>query len=332
MPTSKQLRSVQLNAENLFLFFDEPLKKAISNYSEKEWQRLSSSTVPNKPLRKAMALAQALIEIDADVIMVNEVGGLESLTNFNTHFLNSAYVPHLIEGNSDRGIDCGYLIRKTLPLKALLTSYKDRPLNYLYPHERTGPESSRKSLYFSRDCLVLRLFDNATSELRMVFLLVHLKSKLDPNGVDPEGRERRAAELKVVLEIYNEVQRETDGKIPICVAGDFNGISHNAKHEPEFAQLYEKTDLQDVFDVVGLSDDQRATQIQINRSGRLDLLQIDAVFASPNLRSKIVPEQTYVYRYRNELNVIAPFPKSMEERQHLPSDHYPVVATFTGIY
>jgi endonuclease/exonuclease/phosphatase family metal-dependent hydrolase len=332
MPIAKQLRSVQLNAENLFLFFDEPLKKPASEYSEKEWQRLSSSTVPNKPLRKALALGQALLEIDADLVMVNEVGGMESLSHFNTHFLRGLYEPLLIEGNSDRGIDCGYLIRKTLPLKPALSSYKDRPLNYLYPHERTGRESSRKSQYFSRDCLVLRLFDPTTNQLHCIFMLVHLKSKLDPNGIDPEGRERRAAELKVVLEIYNEVLRETDGKIPICLAGDFNGISHSSKHEPEFAQVYEKSDLQDVFDILGRSDEERATQVQITRSGRVDLLQIDAIFVSPLLRNRIRAEETYVYRYKNELNVAAALPKSMEERQHLPSDHYPVVATFTEIY
>lgn len=336
MPSKKQLCVVQLNAENLFLFLDQPLTKDIELYSEKEWQRLSSSTQQNKSLHKTRALGEALLEIDPDLIMLNEVGGLESITNFNKYFLHENYVPHLIEGNSDRGIDCGYLVKKTLSARCLLKSHKDRPLGFLYPHERemnaywqnTNPERLIKTHYFARDCLELRLFRPESNELAMVFLLVHLKSKLDPEGIDPSGRERRAAELKTLVEIYNEILAETQGKIPICVGGDFNGTARKKDHETEFAPLHANTELQDAFDVAELSDEQRATQIQIQRSGKIDLLQIDSVFMSPSLASLVVKEGCYVYRYKNELKIASHLPKNLEERMALPSDHYPVVATF----
>jgi endonuclease/exonuclease/phosphatase family metal-dependent hydrolase len=339
MPVMKQLRTVQLNAENLFLFFDKPLEKPIDSYLEKEWQNLSSSHIANKPLQKVKALAAALTEINADVILLNEVGGHESLQNFNQYFLNSDYVPLLIEGNSDRGIDCAYLVRKTLPYKTFLKSHKDRPLNFIYPHEHDlneyykdkNPERIIKTQYFSRDCLELRLFDPKNSQLVLVFLLVHLKSKLDPDGIDPMGRKRRAAEVKTLIEIYLDIQSETLGKVSICVAGDFNGISRKKDHEVEFKPIYEKTDLQDLFDLCDLDDNQRATQIQISKMGRSDLLQIDAIFVSKTLAKKIVKDGCTVHRYKNELRLPQPLPTTLEQRLHLPSDHYPVVATFRNL-
>ena len=268
--------------------------------------------------------------------MLNEVGGLESLVNFNRYFLGDNYIPHLIEGNSDRGIDCAYLVKKTLNVRCLLKSNKDRPLNYIYPHERdlnayyqkNNPERIIRTHYFARDCLELRLFRPDVNELAMVFLLVHLKSKLDPDGIDPSGRERRAAELKTLVEIYKEVEAETNGQVPICIGGDFNGIARKKDHEAEFKPLHESTALQDVFDLIELTDEQRATQIQIQRSGRTDLLQIDCLFVSPALASRVVKEGCYVYRYKNELKIPSPFPRNLEERSALPSDHYPVVSTF----
>lgn len=331
MPDSKQFRIVQLNAENLFLFFDEPLKKKPQEYSEKEWSRLSSARNTNKNINKALALAAAIKDIQPDLVMLNEVGGEESLNNFNKYFLDSHFIPHLIEGNSERGIDCGYLLRQSLPLQALLKSHKDVPLHFLYPHERNNPYVSIKTHYFSRDCLELRLFDPTSNQLKLITLLVHLKSKLDPDGIDPDGRERRAAELLTLLRIYQDIERETGGQIPICIGGDFNGISRSIHHEPEFLPIYKTTQLKDVFDICAREEVERATQIQINRQGRIDYLQIDCVFASPALQPKVDCNGTYVYRYKNELGIAAPFPQTLEQRLQLPSDHYPVVVTFTSL-
>src|ERR1700733_2249543 len=90
------LRVAQINAENLFLFFDQELPANWKLLSEKEWQKLSQASVSNKPLKKALWLAESLQEIDADFILVNEVGGEESLGNFNRYFLNDRYRPYLM--------------------------------------------------------------------------------------------------------------------------------------------------------------------------------------------------------------------------------------------
>src|ERR1700722_7482176 len=121
---------VQLNAENLFLFLDDLTPRDWRRLTEKEWQRLSHATVSNKSLSKTLWLADSLIHLDADLVFLKQVGGQESLVNFAKLFLHDPYSPLLIEGNSDRGIDVGYLIKKDLPLKAELRTHKHRPLQF----------------------------------------------------------------------------------------------------------------------------------------------------------------------------------------------------------
>src|SRR5665213_3897009 len=126
---------VQLNAENLFLYLDDLTERDWRSLSEKDWQKLSKATVANKSLLKTLWLADSLIFIDADIVCLNEIGGQESLTNFAKLFLGGKYVPYLLEGNSDRGIDIGYLVKKDFPLRAEIRTHKERPIQFLYPHE-----------------------------------------------------------------------------------------------------------------------------------------------------------------------------------------------------
>lgn len=328
------MRIVQLNAENLFLYMDHWSGQNLAKMSEKQWQKLSASTVLNKPLLKVQKLAKAVLDIDPDILMLNEVGGLESLENFSKYFLNDLYKAYLIEGNSDRGIDVGYLIKRSLPYRYLLNSHKSRPLDFLYPHEETSnsyfqkvnPAKVIQSHYFSRDVAELRVHLPENDQPVLIILLTHLKSKLDPDGIDPQGRERRAAELNTLLDIYNEIEQEFDGKVPIAVAGDFNGLASRVACEPEMEIIYERTDLEAIFDILERPQTERATQIQIPRGGLAILNEIDYIFVSPSLRTHLVPEECYVYRFKSELGVELPLPKSLPEKLLLPSDHYPVVA------
>lgn len=326
MRFTNRFRIVQLNAENLFLLMDLYQGQDLSELKEKEWQKLSTANVPNKPLHKTRQLAKALLEIDAEIVMLNEVGGLESVENFNRYFLQDRYDTHLIEGNSTRGIDVGYLTRKGLSLKFLLTSHRNRPLNFLYPHEVGEQNLKLKSHFFSRDVAELRAFRPGENAPLFIILLTHLKSKLDPDGIDPGGRDRRSAELKTLLSIYRDVKNETEGKIPILVAGDFNGWAQRGRFDPEFAPLME-TDLIDVFDVTEKPSLERNSQVQILRQGGSENVQIDYILLSKHLHPFLQPEGCFVYVYRNELGLPV-LPKNMDERDHLPSDHFPVVVTF----
>jgi endonuclease/exonuclease/phosphatase family metal-dependent hydrolase len=314
----------QLNAENLFLFLDDTQERDWRKLPEKEWQKLSHASVPNKSLLKTLWLADTLTAIDADIVFICEVGGQESLNNFAKIFLKGAYTPHLIEGNSDRGIDIGYLVKKDFKHRVELRSYKDRPLKLRYPHELEG---QARTHYFSRDVAELRVFKEGSATPALICLSVHLKSKLDPDGIDPEGKDRRAAEAAVLAQIYREVRQEFSPPVPVVIAGDFNGCARRANTAEEF-QAIAATELESVMDILGREDEASATQLQFNRGGGIQWLQIDYIFITPELKPLMIHEHCEVFRYRSELNVALPLPKTLDQRLQMPSDHYPVVATF----
>src|SRR5689334_1002384 len=110
LPKQNDLRICQLNCENLFLHMDFWKGQDVQSLNEKERQALAAPPTDNKPRTKIKDLAEAILDINADIFMLNEVGGRKSLDQFNRHFLNSSYQPYLLEGNSDRGIDIGYLV------------------------------------------------------------------------------------------------------------------------------------------------------------------------------------------------------------------------------
>ena len=109
------LKFALLNAENLFLLFDKKPDAHVLKLEEVQWQKLSTSVYENKPLRKLLELQKVILEINPDILMLCEVGGEESLKNFNELFLGNQYYTALMEGNSDRNIDIGFLIKKSLP-------------------------------------------------------------------------------------------------------------------------------------------------------------------------------------------------------------------------
>ena len=312
---------VQLNAENLFLFLDADSDLDWRTLSEKDWQKLSRATVANKPLIKTLWLADSLLHINADIICMNEVGGEESLSNFAKLFLKGRYRPHLIEGNSDRGIDIGFLVRDDFAAKVELRTHKHRPLKFSYPHE------PGKTHYFSRDCAELRVHGRDPARPDLIALLVHLKSKLDPEGIDPGGRDRRQAEARLLTDIYTEVRGEFTPPVPVIVCGDFNGSAGRKALGEEVAE-FAKTDLESVLEIAGVDGELAATQMQFSRGSGVQGMQIDFIFVSPELHQHLIHDQVGVYRYLSDLRVPLPLPKTLEQRTYLPSDHYPVVATF----
>jgi endonuclease/exonuclease/phosphatase family metal-dependent hydrolase len=165
----------------------------------------------------------------------------------------------------------------------------------------------------------------------MILFLTHLKSRLDPEGKDPNGYLRRKAELLALIEIYKQMQSKWNGQIPIVVAGDFNGNASEKNTDPEFIPLYQHTDLKDVCWLAQKSDDDRATYYQVSRNNRTEARQIDFAFLSPRAQKLLVPESVQVYRYRDHLGIPYSPPTSLDEKMRLPSDHYPLIFQLRGI-
>lgn len=320
-PESIKLKIALLNAENLFLLFDTPPSAESLKMDETEWKNLSSSIFPNKPLGKAKELARSFQDMNPDIIMLCEVGGLESLKNFNELFLNAQYRVALIEGNSDRHIDVGFLIRKDLPFYFDLFSNKNRLLNFVYPHERNSKNSTSEK--FSRDAVELRCFTKNSDQPFLILLLTHLKSRLDPEKIDPDGFLRREAELKCLIEIQQEIQ-DKHPEIPLVVAGDFNGNASRQETDREFQIIYQKTNLEDILQLPTPQPD-RSTYYQVKVNGKTEGKQIDYCFLNPAAQKKLVPQSTGVFRYKDEFGFPIDSPQTLESKQRLPSDHYPLV-------
>ncbi len=280
-----------------------------------------------KPSDKTEWVARTLREIDADIVMLCEVGGRESLDLFNSRYLNSAYYTALLPGNSDRGIEMGYLIHKRLPFFHQLLSHKEKVLNFNYPHEILEHQKNQNGLKihrFSRDIAELRLIQD--DKVKYILMLVHLKSKLDKEGIDFNGQLRRKAEFHTLVETYNERRAEFPN-VPVIVAGDMNGQAQRLILEPEFKALYEKTDLEDVLEVINEPAERRFSYFHFGRDNVREASQLDYILLPPELHQLVKKEESGIYHYRDPQGILVPYPQDSFQRYALPSDHYPVVAT-----
>lgn len=307
------MKVMVLNAQDLFLFMDKHDHAAspVTELTEIKWQLMSSSLFSNKSKEKCQVLANAIKDAQADIVMVTEVGGPESLANFAKYVLNDEYLSLSLPSNSDRGIDLGYLIKKDLAYKVDIHTHIDYPL----------PLPARR---FSRDVLRLDLKENG--EIKMILLLVHIKSKLDLRKADFEGRTRRVLEVKGLLEIYQNLERSHPG-VPILIGGDFNGHAGEENTEEEFRPIYEMTDLKDIAFLSKIPPEERFSYVYFNRGGNRFEQQIDYLFISEKFAHLIDHTECYFPRYKNLTGAPLPVPRRMEQKNILPSDHYPFVAT-----
>lgn len=318
------LKFLVLNAENLFLLGQTPLTKQDLQLDAAKWSQRSTSIFENKPKEKCEILARLILSEKPNVVLLSEVGGFESLEKFNQLFLQEEYSPALIEGNSDRSIDVGFLVRKNEPFFFDIHTNKNRS----FPLDMESPEVLIK---FSRDIAELHLFTRNRENPFMILLLTHLKSRLDPDGKDPNGYGRRKAELLALIEVYKETRAKWGEQIPILVAGDFNGNASEKNTDPEFVPLYDKTDLKDVCCLAQKTDEERATYYQVSRNNRTEGRQIDFAFLSPSAQDLLVRNTVQVYRYRDHLGSPLPPPSSLDDKLRLPSDHYPLIFELCGI-
>lgn len=328
---SCDLKVMLWNLENLFLLSDQTFSPDHLKLDEIQWQKLSTSIYPNKPLAKSKAIAEIIANENPDLLLLCEVGGLESLNNFNRLFLHDRYSPILVEGNSDRNIDIGFLLRKNIGFYFDVFSNRNRSINYLYPHERESLTAAVNGGHrFSRDAAELHLFLNNHETPFLIFIMAHLKSQLDRDRIDPLGFERRQAEFKTLLQIYSELRDKHKNKVPIVVAGDFNGNASRTQTDPEFAEIYKSSNLMDVCELGAISGDQAKTYYQIHRT-RVEGKQLDYAFLSPEAQSFLKKDSVRVYRYLDPMGFPLDPPATLDAKGQLPSDHYPLVFELKGV-
>lgn len=309
----RTLTLCEYNVENLFIGMEFYRGQSLEAMSEHEWRELALSQLrrKQKPLHKVQGVARALLDIDPDIVMLTEVGGADSLENFNRHFLGERFKAYFIEGNSRRGIDLAFLVRKGLGLDVRASSNRDTPIAL------AGAEGVYHSK-FSRDVAELRLSENGTTVL--IALLVHLKSKISTEH-DLRGKDVRTAEAIALARLY-EAKREQHPDVPIVLAGDFNSDISSLEFE-----LLRRTDLRDFHELAGTPQDERTSLVYFDYVGNPNAQVLDYILVSSHLKERVVREKSYTYRYKGFYDIAEPLPRSLKERNQMPSDHYPLVLT-----
>lgn len=313
MAAPRQLTLCEYNVENLFLSMTYYDGQDLEQLTDKEWKAIALAQMRyrQKPLRQLWGVAKAIQDIDADIYLLVEVGGEESLTLFNRHFLGDRYDTYFVEGNARRGIDLGFLVRKNLGLRVEARSNKEAPVEVATRH---GTIVSK----FSRDVAELRLHDE--NDFKLILLLVHLKSKLSTED-DFQGKDARAAEASALAGIYQNL-RQALPDAPIVVGGDFNADFSSLELE-----LLKRTDLEDFHDVLNTPREERTTYVHFDYGGTPNHLVLDYLLVSPHLKDRIISEKSRTHRYKGLYDITEDLPKSLKERYRQPSDHFPVVLT-----
>lgn len=285
------------NTENFFIFLDKYKDEDINELSNDQWEKFSLSSVKNKHIQKVIDSAKAVKDIDADLYILSEMGGRESLQNFNKYFLNDNYDCFLKNGNSNRGIEIGFLVKKNLDYSFEVHSNKDLVLDNGYKFSRNVPE--------------LRV-SNKNGDLILIVLGVHLKSKIS-SAQDFEGIDQRTSELKL-LSSYASTIKEMYS-VPVIIAGDFNCSRMDYELNIFSKEMYEFHDLKKS------KDEELCTYV--NFKVKRILTQIDYIFCTENIFDL---DNSFTYRFKDDYGYSLGIPDSFEEKKYLPSDHFPLVA------
>jgi endonuclease/exonuclease/phosphatase family metal-dependent hydrolase len=244
---SDRLKIATFNAENFYLLLDR-------DYSPAEFRALTDSQVqlmnasiynPNKNLDKIAAIAATILGRDLDFVGLVEVGGMETLRNFNRYYLDGRYDCFLHEENSRRGIFVGALVKRGRFHKV---------------------QASNVRGVFSRNLLEVRLRFGSRD---LTFFVVHLKSHYGlENGIDI-----RMGEIQQLCRILP--------RRDCLVMGDFNGIAIPGEHQFEFEPLL-ALPFRDVLEAMGVPPAERVTHYYFAPQPHFN--QLDYIFCSNDVQ------------------------------------------------
>jgi len=310
--TLESIKQLKVGSYNVLNLFENVGKHVPDPDNPGKLKKISDA----KPKNEASLRAQGkvILENDLDIVTLQEVENIAALRAFNETYLEGKYEVHLIEGNDERGIDVAFLVKKDLPFLVEQRSHKEE--TWIDPVLGGGPRT-----LFSRDLTALVVRAPGKSAPLFVLFGTHFKSKRDRDG-DPESRIVRGAQVKRAAEIIERYRGEFGADVPMMLAGDFNG---EVATEAEFKPLYEAAGLVDSFDASPNppSKQDRITHTYHPRGGPTHYGQMDAVLVSKGMRVM----KAEAYRYKDAQGRIKPIPKTYEERETNPSDHFPVIVT-----
>jgi len=243
--------------------------------------------------------AQALREVNADIVALQEIESLPVLDAFNSRYLGTMNYRYriLIDSFDPRKIDVAILSR--FPIISVQS----------HRHERN---TSNSAWLFSRDCLVVTLDVNGKE---LILYINHFKSMLEGRN---ETHGRRKEQVDRVAAILDERWQAKKYKGNFVVLGDFNDYPEG---NSALTSLIQHPGLENVVDRLPQED-----QWTHFYSGSNEYKQLDFILLSKSL-ALINPGPPAIMRkglpLRANKYTGSRFPKVVEEERKA-SDHAPV--------
>lgn len=246
-----------------------------------------------------------------------EIGGEDSLIKLKQSLPHS-YRHYYTEGNSDRGIGLGFLIKEDFAPTRFIT-HTDEVLPPITVEDRKSPRK------FSRDAAELWLCDD-NSNPRLIIWGVHLKSAQDRSGGDWRGIRQRSAEIRGLVKLSQMRQAQFPG-IDQWIAGDFNGKVYGTEADQEFEHLLVKLpNHHDLLERQGVPHSQRWSFVMPGASESTPT-QLDYLFL-PTSTPMPEPQHSGMVQLWQRIGTSGGWAKSSAERDLWPSDHLPLLATW----
>lgn len=235
------VRMATFNVENLFARWkfktnQDPAKASADGWSVDQTQ-FDEFSMADKSIT-----GQAIKALDADVLALQEVEGVDTLKHFRTEFLGGRSKYRFvagIDGNDPRLIDVAVLSR--------------RPITHVRSYQHLTDPDDAEQLVFSRDCLEVGIALEENSPPVLTVFVNHLKSML---GGRAQTRTRRQHQARAVKKIVTDRFGPSPGNGAWVVCGDFN--DYRASDNEGESGILELVDWDQAEDVVARrpADDQ----------------------------------------------------------------------------
>jgi len=304
--SATKLRIATYNTLNLYIH------RGSYKYLEGSRNLRQVSQAHDKPLPHVKNMAAAMNEIDADIWVLQEVETAASLAFFNRSLLQDKYHIYILPGNDSRNIQIAFLVKKTIPWKVKFISHKDQTW-------RDPTKDGNEVPVFNRDFPLLLFYDEKTGDTKLAVFGAHIKSMKFRPG-DEESVLWRTAEAKAAVKVIRGYQKYFENKVPMIVAGDFNGEVYQDNVYRPFLEL---AHLQDAFELLDKPPPyaERISHTYHPSKGEVRKRQMDYILLSEHFKNNV--KQAKVYRYKDEDGSELPIPDRKNERRENPSDHFP---------
>lgn len=305
------LRFMSYNVFNLYLH------KGKFAWTEGGLEKINQDHLPNqKPEHQTQGVANAILQMNPDFLMLQEVEGEDSLRRFNREYLGDEYRVFMPPTNDIRKIGIAFLIRKNLEVEVEV----ENVLNV----EWTTPKGVVEKV-FSRNFPIFKLFTKGSDKPRMVVAGAHFKSQRDRSG-DPDSYFKRQAEMKAAVTALKRIQEEFPG-VPMTVMGDFNSSRGDNEVMPVFEELsvFDAHLSEDHFvDKGGLGHMTHTYHMKYKNEEQAAIESVmDRALLTESLRSDLINSVVYRYRHLGSSEYKS-LPSSLAERLENPSDHFPI--------